>query len=242
MKGSNCSKEGKKYESTVHQVTSRCIINGTNLLFNTQTEQDLAGCRNDYDIVCNYYGYYNIPIEIKKSHAPDWTQCTLIFENNLWKVNPNSKLPTICQDVFNNFLYYNTTQIFNGKLPPFINQKIEHNEWKEMKKNTSDFKDMYFDCCSHTIKQLYARKGCYYIQISNKGLYHLGNDVCNFNVPEFICPQRFRLRTKIHSATKSSYSVSLSCQPISIDELQPSPYSLDNIQQLPQNLVYVNTF
>jgi hypothetical protein len=45
--------------------------------------------------------------------------------------------------------------------------------------------------------KLYGEKDCSYIQISEKGLYHLGNDVCDFKVPEFICEQRLRVRTKI---------------------------------------------
>ena len=47
------------------------------------------------------------------------------------------------------------------------------------------------NCPNDTIKKLYSEKDCNYIQISNKGLYHLGNDICEFNVAEFICEQQF---------------------------------------------------
>jgi hypothetical protein len=85
-------------------------------------------------------------------------------------------------------------------------------------------------------------KECQYIQISDYGLYHLGNDVCNFNVPEFIIEQQLRIRTKIHSSKNKngfcSISVIASCQPIDIKKLDKSPYSLDSIDMLPPNLLY----
>lgn len=56
-----------------------------------------------------------------------------------------------------------------------------------IKNETNDFNDMYIHCSNDIIKKLYSEKKCNYIQISEKGLYHLGNDICNFNVPEFIC-------------------------------------------------------
>jgi len=45
---------------------------------------------------------------------------------------------------------------------------ITYDEWIEIKKDTNDFNDMYFDCPNDTIKKLYNYKNCLYIQISNK--------------------------------------------------------------------------
>ncbi len=93
-----------------------------------------------------------------------------------------------------------------------------------------------------TPSNIYTVKGCKYIQISEKGLYHLGVDTCNFNVPEFICEQKIRIRTKIHTRKNSkgycSLSVTLSCLPKNIKLLEKSPYSLDDIARLPHNLLY----
>jgi len=112
------------------------------------------------------------------------------------------------------------------------------------KKDTTDFNDIYLNCPTDTIKKLYSEKGCYYIQISDKGLYHLGNDICNFNVPEFICDQELRIRTKIHSRKNSKgycvFSVIISCKPQNIKDLVNSKYSLDDILRLPENLIYIN--
>lgn len=118
---------------------------------------------------------------------------------------------------------------------------ITHKEWLQIKKETNDFNDFYIDCSNDTIKKLYSEKGCFYIQISDKGLYNLGNDICNFNVPEFICEQQLRVRTKIHTKSNSKgfckLSVTISCKPKNINHLPKSKYSLDDSIKLPDNLI-----
>jgi hypothetical protein len=78
--------------------------------------------------------------------------------------------------------------------------------------------------------------------VSDKGLYYLENDVCCFNVPEFICEQQLRIRIKVHKTKNnkgfSQLSVTISCQPKNINKLVNSDYSLDNRMKLPNNLVY----
>ena len=68
------------------------------------------------------------------------------------------------------------------------------------------------------------------------------NDICNFNVPEFICEQQLRIRTKIHTRKNTKgfckLSVINSCQPKNIKNLVKSNYSLDNTSKLPINLLY----
>jgi hypothetical protein len=122
-------------------------------------------------------------------------------------------------------------------------RNITHEEWIKIKKETNDYNDIYIDCPNDTIKNLYKEKNCFYIQISEYGLYHLGNDICNFNVPEFICDQHLRIRTKIHSKKNNNgfcnLSVTVACKPKNIKKLQKSKYSLDNIQNLPKNLIYI---
>jgi hypothetical protein len=48
--------------------------------------------------------------------------------------------------------------------------------------------------------EFYARKNCYYIQIENKGLYHLKNDIANLVVPRFMPELTLRLRAKTHQS------------------------------------------
>jgi hypothetical protein len=107
---------------------------------------------------------------------------------------------------------------------------ITHEEWVKTKKETTDYNDIYIDCPNDTIMKLYSEKYCSYIQISEKGLYHLGNDICDFKVPAFICEQRLRVRTKIHEKKKNKngfckLSVTIACQPKKIKNLINSEYS-----------------
>lgn len=233
---SNSSKEGKKYELQVHSIVSQC----KNILgekFNTQSIEELGGSTADNDIVCIWNNEY-VPIEIKKIKTPDWMQCKIYKEDNSWIGSPKCKIPNESKKIFEELV--SNVNIFNGKTPPFLETNITHEDWKNTKKSTDDFNDMYIDCPDDTIKRLYTAKGCKYIQISNKGLYHLGDDFCKFNVPEFICPQKIRIRSKIHERKNSkgycSLSITVSCLPKNINELKESNYSLDSFDKIPQNL------
>ena len=76
--------------------------------------------------------------------------------------------------------------MYDGEIPPFMEKSITHEEWTNIKKETNKWDDKYIDIPSYTISMLYKAKGCSYVQISDGyGLYHLGNDVCKFDVPLF---------------------------------------------------------
>lgn len=237
----NSSIKGKKYELDIFNIVKNCMLN--DLKFNTQDKTDLGGCNNKNDIECNFIIERNIPIEIKKSNTPDWMQCSLKFDNinNKWIGSINNKIPEYSKNIFENLIHY--IKLFNGKIPPFMNNNITHNEWLKIKKETTDFNDIYINCPNDTIKKLYSEKGCKYIQISNKGLYHLGDDICDFKVPEFICEQQLRVRTKIHTKkNKKGYcnlSITIACQPKNIKDLNNSKYSLDDYNKLPINLIKI---
>jgi hypothetical protein len=260
-KGANCSKEGKKYELEIYNILKNCTYN--NIIFNTQLPNQLGGCSAENDLVCNYYDKdhnkkYKIGIEVKKLNTPDWMQCSLIYDNilNKWITNSKNKIPINAKNIFeellqkiqntNNFTTINATvdarQLFNNKIPPFLTQNITHAEWLKIKSETTDFNDMYINIDNNIIKNLYKEKDCHYIQISKKGLYHLGEDICNFNVPEFDCKQELRIRIKIHARKNfkgiCKLSVMMSCKPKNINSLKSSNFSLDTINKLPLNLIY----
>jgi hypothetical protein len=243
VKGSLCSKEGKQYEKIVYDICKKCKING--IFFNTQNESELAGCNSNHDIICNFIDYNNIPIEIKKMKTPDWMQCSLKYDKsqNLWLGSDKNKIPDPSKKIFEDLV--KNINLFNGKIPPFMEKNITHNEWVNIKKDTVDYNDVYINCPGDTIKNLYKEKGCYYIQISDKGLYHLGEDICNFDVPEFICDQELRVRTKIHTTCNSrgfcQMSVIIACKPKNIKSLSKSNFTLDNITHLPMQLQYIDS-
>lgn len=243
-KGGGCSISGKKYELRVYNIVKKCKLN--NKPFNTQQEDQLGGCNSKNDIECNMFGEKDIPIEIKKMKTPDWMQCTLLYDNTTkkWIGSSNNKISENSKQIFLNLL--SNYNLFNGNIPPFMLRDITHEEWIKIKRETNDFDDIYIDCPNDTIKRLYSEKGCVYIQISEKGLYHLGNDICGFNVPEFICEQQLRVRTKIHARKNSKgfckLSVMISCQPKNIRTLQNSNYSLDTVEKLPINLLWCGRY
>jgi hypothetical protein len=241
LKGTGCAVSGKKYELMVYNIVKKCKLNEKE--FNTQKETELGGCSSKNDIECIMNNIV-IPIEIKKAKTPDWMQCSIKYDYKYekWIGSSKNKIPEKSKNIFEDLI--SNTILFNGKIPPFMLKDITYEEWLYVKKNTTDYNDRYLECSNDTIKKLYSEKGCFYIQISNKGLYHLGHDICNFNVPEFICKQQLRIRTKIHTTKNTKgyckLSVTISCQPKDIKNLVESNYSLDNISKLPINLLYID--
>lgn len=239
-KGRQCSINGNRYEKKIHSILRNTYLYG--IKFNTQSNKDLAGSNSHNDLVCNFMNTQNIGIEAKICNTPDWMQCSLknISKNN-WEGSVNGKIPLQSRLIFNKIL--KGKKIFNNKIPPFIHKKLTYNEWRNIKNNSDYWNDQYFTISKDTIKNLYREKGCYYIQISEYGLYHLGNDICNFKVPEFIIDQQLRVRVKIHKTrNKNGYcqlSITAACQPKDITILKKSHFSLDNKYKLPPNLQYI---
>ena len=142
--------------------------------------------------------------------------------------------------IFNDIL--KDKSLFNGYLPPFFESNITHDSWLRIKDDTDRWNDMYFDIPSDTISELYRSKGCSYIQISDGyGLYHLGEDKCEFGVPFFETPLEIRIRTKVHTRKNKhgfcNLSVIASCKPKTIKTLAESSCSLDEFNNIPKNLI-----
>jgi hypothetical protein len=246
-RGSQCSVEGGKYEKVIHSVIKNTTLNGKP--FTTQKEEDLGGSTSKNDIICNSNAprgcFRNtvVGIEAKKANTPDWMQSKLEYSVKFksWRGSNNSKIPKTCRKIFNNLL--EGMDIYNREIPPFVVERITHEEWLNIKLSTKKWNDVRIPIPADTIKKLYRAKGCYYIQIDGYGLFHLGEDICNFGVPEFIIDQQIRIRTKVHSRKTAngfaSLSVMAACQPKNIKQLVKSPYSLDDINLLPSNLKYV---
>jgi len=184
-----------------------------------------------------------VGIEAKKYNTPDWMQCVICYDKqkHRWSSSLKSKIPEEARVIFNGLV-----KDFNfpvGAIPPFIENPLTHEEWIKFKQKTKNFNDIYLEIPSGTISKLYRSKGCHYIQISNGfGLYHLGEDLCNFNVPMFCLEERLRVRIKVHARKKKngfcSLSVTVACQPKNIKTLTRSPYSLDNKNLLPLALTW----
>lgn len=241
MRGQTCSISGANYEKQIHDVLKKCFINGRP--FNTQAENQLGGSSSKNDIVCNFNSTNDIGLEAKKCKTPDWMQCCLRYNkpNNQWSASNMGKNTVETQGIFNSLLQ--NINFFGGQIPVFLENKITHTDWKKIKDESDTWNDYYTNIPNDTIRRLYHAKGCQYIQISDGfGLYHLGEDVCNFGVPIFETEQQFRFRTKIHKRENKEgfcdLSVTVACQPKNINFLPRSPYSLDDKNRLPPNLIY----
>lgn len=241
MKGSKCSEEGNNYEKRIYNILKNTKIHDKK--FNTQQETELGGSTSKNDIECNYIEEGDVGIEIKKSNTPDWMQCSIKYDKakKIWVPSMRGKIPEKCREIFKEII--NNINLFDGETPSFMERKITHEEWLKIKSETNKWDDKYIYIDDDTIKRLYKEKGCAYIQISEYGLYHLGEDKCEFGVPEFILPQRLRIRTKIHTRKdRNGYckmSVIIACQPTNIKLLQKSKYSLDTVEKLP-NKLFIN--
>lgn len=243
-KGKLCSFSGNNYEKNIYKILKQCKLN--NKIFNTQEESELGGSNIRHDIQCNFINDKDIGIEIKKYNTPDWMQCCVKYNKELKKFVPSqkSKIPKECRNIFERLI--NNVNLYDGKIPPFIEKHLTYDEWTKIKNDTNDWDDIYIDIPNNIIRKLYSIKGCEYIQLSNGyGLYHLGDDICNFNVPIFTLEQQIRIRIKVHTRKNKNgfyeLSITLACQPKNISSLKKSNYSLDNIDKLPINLTYIKS-
>jgi len=210
-KGSNCSKSGKKYESDVYEIIKNSPL----------VKEHCGGSSHAPDIKC----IDNKSIEVKKAFAPDWGQTVLYWKDDKW---------TSKSELFQKYL-----NNLNMKPPPFLINKVTYEEWLKIK---NDYKDEYVDIDEDTISKYYKDKGSYYIQASDGyGLYHTGEDVFNFDVPKFDTKQRMRVRVKVHGRSDNNgyaqLSVTAAFQPTNLQNLEKSPYSLDDKCRLPPNLL-----
>jgi hypothetical protein len=81
INGQKCSLSGKQYEQKVFNIVSNCCELNSIYKFNTQSINELGGCKSKQDIICNWdNNKLNIPIEIKKHTTPDWMQLSLKYE------------------------------------------------------------------------------------------------------------------------------------------------------------------
>lgn len=242
-KGSKCSKSGKDYEKKVYNIVKYCYLNGEKI--NKQNEKELGGSSSRCDLML----IKNAGVEIKRGFVPDWSQCSIIFDNKTmsWIAKPDGRNLNEVKKIFNKLLKGH--KLFNGK-NPLNEKKMLHREWKELKEKTKDYVDNFINIPSDTIKEIYKLKGCAYIQIHKFGLFHLGKDVLEFDVPEFNIEQIMRIRIKVHSTgivenepdKNCTLSVTASLRPKDIDSFKPLKrkfqYSLDKIKKLPKNLIY----
>ena len=242
--GKKPSENGKKYEIDIVNIIKYTYIN--NEKFNSQKEDDLGGSSSKVDIICNFNGKMNnIGIEAKNSINAEYIQLDVHKEDDKW-VGPKITRKSHPESVINRYLQELNSQenLYFGKMPPLNKTKKEFEEWEtwllSKKKDIGEKENIDYSWKSkdnNFIRKNYKDKGCSYIQIKDFGLYHLGNDICNFNVPEFK-PDSIRLRIRCKRRGSKG------CVPSSITisayvcGLKKSNFSLDDKTKLPKNIIY----
>jgi len=79
------------------------------------------------------------------------------------------------------------------------------------------------------ISKIYSSKGCQYIYIETDGLFHTGNDICEFGVPYFQSTHKIVLRI-------NSKGVAVTFQPV--DLINESKYGFTPEKHFPNNLIF----
>ena len=237
--GAGCSVSGKNYEIKIAKVCKTVRSPYMEIPFNTQPPESLGGCGADIDIKLNWRVEGDIGVEAKRP-TPDWMQMKLDKnKEGVWVGVGAGKIPAASKMIFETII--GAVNLFGGKTPTFLERPLTHSEWTAIKKETPEFKDAYITCGDNTISQLYKAKGCQYIQVDGKGLYHTGEDTCDFGVPYFECPQRIRIRLKVHTRKNKKGNMCLSvmaaAQPVKLKDLKASGFSLDTAAKLPPSLV-----
>ena len=238
--GSQCSVSGRNYERQIAATCRKVKSPHLAIPFNTQDDAVLGGSSADIDITLNWRAENDIGVEAKRP-TPDWMQMKLQKnQTGAWVGVENAKIPKASKTIFESII--GSTVLFGGKTPTFLVRSMKYSEWTAIKAANPEFGDTYITCSTDTISDLYRAKGCQYIQVANKGLYHTGIDTCNFGVPYFRCDQRIRIRIKVHSSgvrqnKNAALSVTAAAQPVNIKTLSPSPYSLDSPSKLPPQLL-----
>lgn len=111
---------------------------------------------------------------------------------------------------------------FQGRIPSFLKGDKRPEQWESEKHL---FADEYIPVDNKKVAEYYRRKGESYIQIEEKGLYHLGHDTLGLGVPEFICETQLRIRSKCHKSVPMQRSIMTSFI-YNKNTLEKSPYDL----------------
>lgn len=161
--------------------------------------QHLFGkCTRDGNDAAFVYLGQDYFLEIKNKTAPDYGARKIIYDHpsgGIWKWNDADNITALldAHSVLSN-------------IPVFEPRKYVKSDLA-LTKADRDFDRRQFaktidlgTAGAYLIHRYYADKRCAYIQVENKGFYHLLNDPAGLGVPQFIPSVAIRLRAKTHSS------------------------------------------
>lgn len=150
-------------------------------------------CRNDAGFKHNGMHFF---VEVKNKTAPDFGQKKLTWSRQKgWEWSEKDIITDlydklgVMKYIDKNFVPRRYT-VSAGSIS-MLDKKHDQTKFEKRGIQLSNPRYLY---------EFYARKNCYYIQIENKGLYHLKNDIANLVVPRFMPELTLRLRAKTHQS------------------------------------------
>jgi hypothetical protein len=206
-RGASCLRNGIAYEKRVYDSLSLLNYHGKMIVLSPIT----AGATDQSDIRFSIDGSpYSIEVKDKKA-----------FEGGQKRMVPGMNglvIPEEClhKECLGSYIP------FQGNVPSFLKGDRRPEQWAAEKHM---FTDEYIPVDNQTVKEYYRRKGESYIQVEDKGLYHLGTDVLDLGVPEFQCETKLRIRCKCHSSQPMIRSIMTSFI-YNKKTLERSPYDL----------------
>ena len=187
------SNKGKEYENKIFRLCDEqgCIFPGTSN----------AGGGSGADICLTHN---NEPLNIEcKSAGADWGQQSLKYSNNAWSWT-NEDETTKYFDSINIIDQIDKDFIPKNTAPPNLTSR----QWSKEKEkiigideknhDQKGFDKAHIPLTLEPLTKFYNSKDCYYLQVSQYGLYHLGEDKYELGTPEFDGTIDFRFRAKMH--------------------------------------------
>jgi hypothetical protein len=206
-RGASCLRNGIAYEKRVSDSLSTLLYHGKALAMAPTT----AGASDKSDIRFSIDGKpYSIEVKDKKA-----------FEGGQKRMIPGALGLIIPEDCLHKECLGSYVP-FGGNVPSFLKGDRRPEQWAIEKHM---FVDEYIPVDNQKVTEYYRRKGESYIQVEDKGLYHLGHDVLQLGVPEFACSTKLRIRSKCHSSEPMVRSIMTSFY-YDKKSLVPSPYDL----------------
>jgi hypothetical protein len=206
-RGGACLQNGLCYEKKVAESLSTLVYEGHSLQLRATT----AGATSESDIRFTLQAIeYGIEVKDKKA-----------FEGGQKRMIPGDTGLFIPEDCLHKECL-STYIPFQGRIPSFLKGDKRPEQWLAEKHL---FADEYISVDSKKVAEYYRRKGESYIQVEGKGLYHLGQDVLAWGVPEFVCETLLRIRCKCHKSTPMHRSIMTSFI-YKKETLKSSPFDL----------------
>ena len=182
-----------------------------------------------HDILCQNQNTH-IPIKVIEHITPLMIDSFFEIEHNCylnkWKVLKSPKIPQYSRIYFE--------EIINADYNKLINMIYYRNQEPHIIHGITNKNNIMLH--EETMSLLYKNKGNVYVQAKDKGLYHTGDDIMDFNVKKYNAKQMLKFKSIVIS---SNHIRLISYIDFNSNTLNSSNYSLDLYNyKLPHQLYF----